>query len=678
MLSALREEFIKIPRLVQRGICQSYILITNARLTGNSEEAICAELRRVGVLHPVVLGGQWVNQTIAAHRSLRMLVPRVYGLGDLSQILDDRSYVQSQAFLNYLSGDLATFVTTDSYLQAAEAMRDQGFVLLLGEPAVGKSAIAASLAAAAIDNWGCSVVVVHDAKELLDHWNPHEPNQFFWVDDAFGSVRHERTMTDDWCRRLPKVMAAVDAGARIALTSRDYIYKDARKYLKEYAFPLLRESRIVVNVEDLNLGERRQMIYNHLRCGDQSPSFLRYIKPYLDAAAEVDPFRPEIARRLGAKRFTRSLGLTRRGVVDFMAKPRMFLRDVYAGMSAEHIGALSLVYIAVDLPSPLNLTEVQLEILERIGCARSEVVQSLSNLNGTFLRHGSRESGAGAEYWSFRHPTLREGFAALIGENPDLLDILLEGLCDVDDLAQLDASESTSTGTLVRVPPSRYPRLVEKISGISSAIDDTAAWGRYCRFLAYRCSGNFLSLYMAAEPDIVQKLMVFGPTLAFSPEVDVLAKLRAEGLLEEGARMRALRRIKEFTVEFPDASWFNSADFRILMDPPELMAIFCAVESQLIPRLDEILIEWASRLPEGADKSEYYLPLTESLFSLQQVLLSNDSAVLALERALRKVDDESGTSLKGRIGRSAYWAAPVKANQIVGGGRSVFEDIDLE
>jgi len=91
--SALEDEFSKIPDLAQRGLCRSYVLMTNARITGNAE--IRGRLRDAGVEHPMVLTGQWVCDVIARNRELRMFVPRVYGLGDLSQILDERAYAQA-------------------------------------------------------------------------------------------------------------------------------------------------------------------------------------------------------------------------------------------------------------------------------------------------------------------------------------------------------------------------------------------------------------------------------------------------------------------------------------------------------------------------------------------------------------------------------------------------------
>ena len=128
----------KIGRLVSRGLCRSYVLMTNARVTGaadaNMHDAIAAQ----GAKHVLILNGTWINRTIATHQRLRMLVPRIYGLGDLSQILDERAYSQAHALLTYLSDELATFVVTEAYRRAVDAIADHGFCLLLGEPAVGE------------------------------------------------------------------------------------------------------------------------------------------------------------------------------------------------------------------------------------------------------------------------------------------------------------------------------------------------------------------------------------------------------------------------------------------------------------------------------------------------------------------------------------------------------------
>lgn len=101
-LSDVKDELAKIRNLVARGLCGTYVLITNAKVTGYSEQKIRDAILTERVTHAVVLAGQWVNQTIALNQRLRMFVPRVYGLGDLSQILDERAYSQARALLDYL------------------------------------------------------------------------------------------------------------------------------------------------------------------------------------------------------------------------------------------------------------------------------------------------------------------------------------------------------------------------------------------------------------------------------------------------------------------------------------------------------------------------------------------------------------------------------------------------
>ena len=152
---------------------------------------------------------------------------RVYGLGDLSQILDERAYAQAKEILSALGDDLAKFVITDAYRRSARALVEHGFVLLLGEPACGKSTIAAALALGALDEWGCSTIKVRDGDDFVRHSNPHEPRQFFWVDDAFGATQMDWSSTARWNGVFPHVHAAMRRGARVVFTSRDYIYRSA-------------------------------------------------------------------------------------------------------------------------------------------------------------------------------------------------------------------------------------------------------------------------------------------------------------------------------------------------------------------------------------------------------------------------------------------------------------------
>ena len=202
-LSDIRTELIKARRLASRGLCENYLLFTNASLTGVTDEKIKAAYESVpGIRRFAAYGKDRISQLIRESPRLRMLVPRVYGLGDLGQILDERAYAQAQEILSALGDDLAKFVITDPYRRSAKALVEHGFVLLLGEPASGKSTIAAALSLGALDEWGCFALKPRGPQDFVEHSNPHEPKQFFWLDDAFGATQLDLHATAGWNQAL--------------------------------------------------------------------------------------------------------------------------------------------------------------------------------------------------------------------------------------------------------------------------------------------------------------------------------------------------------------------------------------------------------------------------------------------------------------------------------------------
>ncbi len=340
--SSLKDEFSKAERLVKLGKCDTYILMTNAGISGAQEEKIALQFESLGVKHYKTLGSTWICDQIRENKKLRMLVPRVYGLGDLSQILDDRAYDQARALLDSMSDDLAKVVITTPYNEALKALEEQSFVLLIGEPAAGKTTIASLLAMAAIDQWGASPLKLEEPEYVKARWNPNEPSQFFWIDDAFGATQYEPRLSLGWNRILTDIKAMIKKGAKIVMTSRDYIYRSARKDLKTSTFPLLEEQQVVINVHDLEIDEKKQIVYNHLKLGNQTKQFKAEIKPYLGNVASHPQFIPEIARRLSDPIFTKNLSINKYALEEYVEKKESFLQDVLTGLDDNNKSALAL------------------------------------------------------------------------------------------------------------------------------------------------------------------------------------------------------------------------------------------------------------------------------------------------------------------------------------------------
>lgn len=90
-LGDISPELCKVSSLAARGLAHDYVLMTNAGVSGEAEAVISAAFIAAGATRARVLGREWLTSEIRRRARLRMMVPRLYGLGDLSQIIDERA-----------------------------------------------------------------------------------------------------------------------------------------------------------------------------------------------------------------------------------------------------------------------------------------------------------------------------------------------------------------------------------------------------------------------------------------------------------------------------------------------------------------------------------------------------------------------------------------------------------
>jgi len=640
-LAHLRDEIQKAARLASRGLANTYVLMTNFAVTGVAEEEIrTAFLELEGIKSFILFGRDWIVRKIHESPRLRMLVPRIYGLGDLSQILDERACSQAASILSSLGDDLSKFVLTEAYKRSARALIKHGFVLLLGEPAAGKSTIAASLALGAIDSWGCSTLKIRNADEFTKHWNPHDPHQFFWVDDAFGATQYQREAALQWNGVFPHMAAAIRQGVRVLFTSRDYIYRAARHDIKAGAFPLINESYVVVNVQHLSLAEKEQMLYNHIKLGSQTQEFKTRIKPFLAEVAANPRFLPEIARRLGNPLFTKDLVLVREEVRRFVEEPVHFLIDVVSSLDRESRAALALIFMrAGALESPISLSQREEEALKLLGVSLAETRDALTCMKSSLV---SLVHSDGQAVWVFKHPTIGDAYASLVAEDPELLDIYLSWTSPERLILEVTCGLVGLEGVKVVIPESRFERLLERLEEVKR---DRALM----MFLATRCSRKFLELYIQRHPDVEDAIVKPSSYLSASPEVQLLVRLSELGLLADERRVQFVEHSKTLLVDTPDVDFLTTPSIRALFTQEELSEMRLIIQEGLLPRFSEIIQEWSSSCDLDADPYDELYPLSEVLAALREefkdqpsVLNLIDGAENELDGAIQDLLDEEG------------------------------------
>lgn len=671
-ISSLKDDIEKAKRLAKKGLAKHYVLFTNTQLTGTQDELLREVFESIeGIESFTAYGKERISQIILESPRLRMLVPRIYGLGDLSQILDERAGDQAKAILNSLGDDMAKFVLTDAYNKSAKALVEHGFVLLLGEPACGKSTIAASLALGALDEWGCNTFKVCSSEEFKRHWNPNEPNRLFWIDDAFGATQVDWTATFAWARTFPHINSAIRDGAKVIFTSRDYIYKSAKGDLKESSIPVMKASQVVINVQEISQHEREQILYNHIKLGNQTQSFKKEIKPFLKAIAENKKFTPEIARRLGDPFFTESLTINKSALVNFVENPVQFLIDVLSTLDKQNISALAVIFMrAGALPSPISLAKSEMNALKLLGGTVDGVISALNFLKGSLTSLNFEE---GKYVWRYKHPTIRDAFAQYVANDVELLEIYLGGAPLTMLFQEVACVDITMDGLKVLVPESHYQLLINRMRSFKR--NNWFNQRLFSRFLTKRCNHKFLSIYLENTPDFFDNLRISHSFLLDS-DLEIFAKFFEEGLLSEERRKTVAQTLHELAIDDYDTQ-FAKDGVKNLLTKKEFSLIKNEIKDKVIPNMESIIDDLSSSYDEESDPEDHFSDLNYSINDYEDIFSNEEGVCEQLSTAKDWIEDEVKEIAKKRVYESdETFDENTHAVSTHRTARSIFDDVD--
>jgi hypothetical protein len=599
-LSMLQDELAKAEKLAAKGLADDYIIMTNHGVTASSEAAIKAAFEAIGVQCCRTFGRDWIISKIKTSPRLRMLAPRLYGLGNYSDLLDSKAYAHAQLVLLEMRDSLEKLVVTEVYRKAVRALNEHSVVLLLGAPAVGKSTIGGSLAVGAADLWQSPTIRVTSPQQLESHLSA-AISQFFWIDDAWGSTSYQRDRTESWNQLFPLMQAATSIGSRFLFTSRDYIWKLAKQELKLSSFPILNKSQVVIDVEDFTPTEKAQILFNHLKMGDQSQGFRKAAKPILPSIAKSQRFSPESARRLGLSIFTEELKLKADSILEFFAKPEAFLLEVIRNLSNDARSAIALVFLGggvVRSPVSADDSKVAADIF---GASVSEMKLQLDALNGSILLLAQDEKG---QYWTYKHPTIGDAFSTYVADLPEFLEIFLAGAKAEILTRQVICAGAFLVGAKVVVPDTHYELLADRIDHLDGSI--------LAVFLSYRSNAVFSKLMLSRRPDLWKRVRSFVRPIKDNLDSLLLATLYKQDLLPEELRLNFADEVRRSVVEEADSSFLEDEELLHVLTEDEKNSILDDAILYVLNDIDTHIARVKKDWNDNYPPDDHFEPLRES------------------------------------------------------------------
>ncbi|MBV2228469.1 MAG: hypothetical protein KUL85_16555 [Sphingobacterium mizutaii] len=680
----LSDEINKAKRLALKGRCDCYLLITNYGVSGAFEEKFRTTFENIGIPVAKVYGSTWICSQIQENKNLRLLVPRIYGLGDLSQILDHRAYEQAKQLLVSMREDLSKIVLTSSYHKAAKAIDEHGFVLIIGEPAAGKTTIASMLAMAAVDKWGLMTVKIDRPAQVSKYWNPEDPNQFFWIDDAFGVTQYESDLVQGWNHIFSTVKTMLKQGVKVVMTSRDYIYKRARKDLKEGAFPLFNESQVVIDVHQLNKHEREQILYNHLKLGKQEKKFLTEIKPHLNMISQHDRFIPEMARRLSDPAFTKNLYLYPYSLKEFVEKQESFMIDTIRGLDVHSRAALGLIYMTNGfLESPVKLNDGQLIAVKRLGSDLGNSIRAMEDMRDSLVQFIHSEDLGG---WRFKHPTIGDSYATIVSESPEQLEIYLLGT-PVEKVMDQITCGNVGLEKAIIITRDLFPTILSKMKEFKNSkaykteyLSVWAAERKIYNFLSRRCSPAFIKLYIEQNNEILNTIIKPSLYFDYSEAINLVVKLNREALLPENLRIEFVDYISKYTIKGDDLTLLKDEDLQSVFELTELETVKSDIRKKLVPNLTMLLDNEINAFERSNDRTaeEHMENLLDRFDILSSEFEGEETVVDVVDRLVSKtkawISDNEDLEREERPERKLD---TLEQNSEFNLKRSIFDDIDV-
>lgn len=663
-LSLLKDELPKAKRLASLGLADDYIIITNHTITGASELKIRQAFEATGVSCCRVFAHDWIVRRIAESSRLRMMMPRLYGIVDLQSILDDRAYRQAQLVLSQMGESLQKLVVTEAHRKSVRAVSEHNFVLLLGSPAAGKSTIGASLAIGALDAWSTPTIKSTSPAHLESHIDP-DGGQFFWIDDAWGSTQYQKDLAEKWNQVFPLMQGAMHRGSKFLITSRDYIWTQAKTELKISALPVLQKSQVIIDVHELSLQEKARILYNHLKLGNQAPKFRSNIKPYLPKIAALDSFLPESARRIGSSFFTDGLKQNESEFLRFFTEPRDFLEQTIENLSLQCKAAIALIFLNGGVVrSPISDDDLEYST-NAFGVSKFSIRDELKNLNGSLVNLVSDEDG---QFWTYYHPTISDAFAAFLAKSQELIEIYLRGAKPASLMSEVVCSGVNVQGAKVIVPANLLLMLAERLKGADKV--------RLKSFISNRSNRRFTEIILGLRPDLLAEFPYLVTPLHEDTDVDFLVTLFDQGLLSEEFRKRFYDAVEESIVDDADDSFLRHAGISRVLTDLERDGLNFEARYGVLENIDDYIDSRKDDWDADYDPQYHFEELQASLKNIARNMLSPDEVV----SITRLIDDKISAAideLQNRYEEPKTSSIPQQQTRATGDSLSeLFRDLD--
>ncbi|MBY0120918.1 restriction endonuclease [Bacillus sp. S/N-304-OC-R1] len=277
LIKNLKKDVDKVKKLNP----SKYIVMTSAGLSPLNKDEIIKMFSGYIKSTSDIIGGDEIQRQIIKHTDVERRHYKLWiGSTNILQTIVNNNILNRSSFTaTQIQQRIKYFVQNDSFKIAKEILKNNGFLILSGNPGVGKTTLADMLSFNYIAS-GYSFYEISENIEEAEKVFENDKKQIFYYDDFLGRNFLERSLTKNEDRRLLNFIDKITSmnNKKFILTTREYILRQA-----QMKYDLLNDSKIdlnkhIVNVEKYNKYIKAKILYNHLFFSSVPQEYLENIK----------------------------------------------------------------------------------------------------------------------------------------------------------------------------------------------------------------------------------------------------------------------------------------------------------------------------------------------------------------------------------------------------------------
>jgi hypothetical protein len=180
------------------------------------------------------------------------------------------------------------------------------------------------------------------------------------------------------------------------------------------------------------------------------------------------------------------------------------------------------------------------------------------------------------------------------------------------------------------------------------------------------------------NPGLLDQVSQPGLFLDAVPEVRLAKRLHEFGLLPEDKRRKFVETVSNYALEGQDADALDDEGIRTLFTDEEFEELVQRARTELVPRLDNVRLEWESNYSVGESPEEHMQQLLEFFGSLKKRFGDDEKVVRVIEREMRRTSEWIDEHTPEEAEISPRKLGKVEAPDEPHNTRSIFDDIDAD